>query len=88
MKYRLTFFNEKEQGKILDELIDILCEDKISEPYINNVVGMDMYCKFYFNTSTTCWLGYDTIVKITKLMATYRCSYKLEKKVLFFWVRV
>lgn len=88
MQYRLTFFNEKEQGKILDEFIDILCEDKISEPYINNVVGMDMYCKFYFNTSTPRWLGYDTIVKIAKLMATYRCSYMLEKKVLFFWVRV
>lgn len=88
MKYLLTFFNEKEQGKILDELIDILCEDKISEPYINNVVGMDMYCKFYFNTSTAYELGYDTIVKITKLMAKYRCSYRLEKKILFFWVRV
>lgn len=88
MEYRLTFFNKNEQGKILDKLIDILCEDKISKPYINNAVGMDIYCKCYFNTSTTYWLRYDTIVKITKLMAIYRCSYKLEKKVLFFWIKV
>ena len=88
MKYRLTVYNEREQGKILDEFIDILCEDIISKPYINNVVGLDMYCKFYFNTSTSYWLRYDTIVKIAKLMATYRCSYRLEKKILFFWVKV
>ena len=88
MKYRLTVYNEREQSKILDEFIDILCEDIISKPYINNVVGMDMYCKFYFNTSTSYWLRYDTIVKIAKLMATYRCSYRLEKKILFFWVKV
>lgn len=88
MKYRITVYNEMEQGRILDEFIDVLCADRVSKPYINYVAGLDTYCRFYFNTSTVYEIGYDTIVKITKLMAIYRCSYRLEKKVLFFWIKV